>query len=371
MCATIFSAIARFLVAHATLIGYLGMGVILLGRSVRGTLTDVRPRDMVRAFSLACCCGTAGVVLHCLHFVYAAMLINSAVLPVCLCYPLVRRIVVSPGNLLLVLVPFTAVFATLIQLRCTAEVNPQWTYDFSLSNRYLYVIVSGKGFLGGLLQSVGTASQMVEEFLFYIGYVPATACVFVLFRETVSPRWRASRTTVASRAFFPALWVLCGGTLLAGIGWYCVTRSGMLPWHAISAAVPYVLGLLAYARSGAVRKFVSSPLFVVASVLSLLWTALWEFACGGMARLWIYVEGNGLAGVVPFIPRLHFPVSPALGVVPNLSWAVEEWLAYPQLFTFVVILLIWVHDEGLRVWRDGEFSDTGHSASRITFCLED
>lgn len=122
--------------------------------------------------------------------------------------------------------------------------------------------------------------------------------------------------------------------LILGL-WFSISKQ-TIPFHALAAFMSLLVTWTMYCFSQEVRKLVQTKLFIFGTIFSVVQTAIFEFYHAGIGQHWIYLPQNEIASLHPM---LHFTFPCWAGAVPN-SWPIEEWCAYPTLFVFVMLYLI-------------------------------
>jgi hypothetical protein len=234
-----------------------------------------------------------------------------------------------------------SVFTISENIKCTQ--SSQWL--FPPDTRYLFWARGDGTALEGLLYFGGPAYPVSGEFLFYPAAILGTAAYAALLQRLRADLFAASGKL---RWFFPAIFGTAFAILFALIAWYGVSRSA-IPYHACAAAFSILLLAVFRARSPQVRQWSQSPAFACLCLFGIAQTALFDCVHSAILSHWIYT-GNGLASLAPWLV-FRFPALSLLGIKP-VPLPLEEVLAYPGMFVFVVGYLRYCHSElGFRILK--------------------
>lgn len=267
---------------------------------------------------------------------YESQIAMEVVLPSFLAMPYLRKIVVSIRLMTLCLVPLM-VLTIIQQLWCTKAA--QWSYLLSSGNRYLFW-ARENGSLWERMMHFGGPDYPMIELAFYPAYIFGTFAIAAVAIDVLPHNWRVYKPTLSW--FFPTVFGISVFVLLLFCIWFIVVRH-TIPFHGLTAFVSLFLSWVMVWLSLEVRMLTQTKLFVFGTLFSIFQTAIFEFYHAGIGGHWIYLPENELASLNPIL-HFKFPQLTAIGSISN-SWPIEEWCAYPTLFVFVAMYLLFFHNK--------------------------
>jgi hypothetical protein len=276
-----------------------------------------------------------GILLRGLYacgYHYESQIFMEVLVPLFASLPYLRRTVVSIRMMLLCLFPIMAL--TIVeQLWCTRF--GQWHYLLTNGNDYL-LWARQNGKLWEQMLYFGGIDYPAIELIFYPAYIIGTFVIAAVAIEILPRSWRTLKPAYAW--FFPSVYGPTAAIMFVLSVWFMVSRH-TIPFHALAAFMSLLITWLMYGFSIEVRKLTRTKLFVIGTLFSIIQTAIFEFYHAGIGCHWVYIPQNEIASLSKY---LYWSFPQIGGAAPN-SWPIEEWCAYPTLFVFVTLLLLFFH----------------------------
>jgi hypothetical protein len=267
-------------------------------------------------------------------FHYESQIAMEVFVPLIVAMPCLRALVVSIRMMALCLFPIM-ILTIVEQLWCTRF--GQWYNPLAYGNDYV-LMARHNGRLWEQMAFFGGIDYPIIELIFYPAYIIGTFTIAAAAIEVLPRSWRIHKPGYAW--FFPAVYAPVGAIMLALNIWFIIARH-TIPFHALASFMAIFISWLMFCFSKEVRNLVKTKLFIFGTVFSFLQTAIFEFYHSGIDRQWVYLPQNELASLHRYL-AFSFPQWNWVGSVPN-SWPIEEWCAYPTLFVFITLYLLFFH----------------------------
>jgi hypothetical protein len=294
-------------------------------------LTLINPWSLVIAIAVACFMR----YLYSIGFRYESQIATEVFVPLIVAIQYLRKIV---SIRMMVLCIFPLMTLTIVeQLYCTKF--GQWNYLLSNGNNYLLWARQNGTILERMLHFGGIDYPAIE-LIFYPAYIIGTFTIAAVAIDVLPKTWRKYEASL--KLFFPLIFGTTGIILFVLVIWYIASEKTIrIPFHALAAFMSIFLSWCMYWFSPEVRRLATTKLFAFGTIFSIIQTAIFEFYHAGIDGHWVYIPQNELASLHPLL-FFKFPVWSAVGSMPN-SWPIEEWCAYPTLFVFVTMYLLFFH----------------------------
>jgi hypothetical protein len=286
------------------------------------------------ALIIAALCAVFLRYLYALGFRYESQIAMEVFVPLIVTVPCLRGLVASFRLMALCLFPIMAL-TVVEQLWCTRF--GQWHYLLTNGNNYL-LWARQNGRLWERMLYFGGIDYPAIELVFYPAYIIGTFTIAAAAIKVLPRSWRVNKPGYAW--FFPAVYAPVGALLLTLCVWFIVTRH-TIPFHALAAFMSLFLSWVMFCFSKEVRNLARTKLFMFGTVFSFVQTAIFEFYHAGIDCQWVYLQQNELASLNRHL-LFTFPQWNWAGSVSN-SWPIEEWSAYPTLFVFITLYLLFFH----------------------------
>lgn len=265
---------------------------------------------------------------------YESQIFMEVVVPLLAALPYLRRLVVSVRMMFLCLFPIMAL--TIVeQLWCTRF--GQWHYLLTNGNEYL-VWARQSGRLWERMLYFGGIDYPAIELVFYPAYIIGTFVIAAVAVEVMPRSWRVEKP--AYTWFFPCVFGFAAATMFILTAWFVVSRH-TIPFHALASFMSLFISLMMFGCSKEIQRLVRTKLFIFGVLFSVIQTAIFEFYHAGIDCHWVYIPQNEIASLSRYLHWV-FPQWAWAGSVSN-SWPIEEWCAYPTLFVFVTMYLMFFH----------------------------
>jgi hypothetical protein len=272
--------------------------------------------------------------LYAIGYRYESQIITEVIVPLFVAGPYLKKLVSSYRMMALCLFPIM-VLTVVEQLWCTKF--GQWSYILSNGNKYL-LWARANGHLWERAFHFGGIDYPLIELVFYPAYIIGTFTIAAVAIEVLPRKWRDYQPSLGW--FFPLVFGTSAAILLVLSAWFIASRH-TIPFHALAAFMSLFLSWLMVLLSPQVKKLTQTKIFIFGTVFSVIQTAIFEFYHAGIDGHWIYHPENELASLSNIL-FFKFPQWSVLGSMPN-SWPIEEWCAYPTLFVFIVMYLLFFH----------------------------
>jgi len=265
---------------------------------------------------------------------YESQVFMEVVIPLFAALHYLRSLVVSVRMAFLCLLPLL-VLALVEQLWCTRF--GQWDFPLNVGNDYL-LWARQHGKLWEQMLYFGGIDYPAIELVFYPAYIIGTFVIAAVAIEVFPRTWRIYKTGYAW--FFPIVYGSTVITMFVLNVWFIAARH-TIPFHALTAFISSFITLIMYCFSKKVRMLAQTKLFVFGTLFSIIQMAIFEFYHSGIDRQWVFLPQNELASLHRYL-HWTFPQWHWAGSISN-SWPIEEWCAYPTLFVFVTLYLLFFH----------------------------
>jgi len=274
--------------------------------------------------------------LYSLGFRYESQIFTEVIVPLFVAGPYLRKLVVSIRMMMLCLFPIM-VLTIAEQLWCTKF--GQWHYMLTNGNFYLLWAREAGTTIERMLHFGGIDYPAIE-LIFYPAYIIGTFTIASVAIETLPRTWRKYEPSLSW--FFPLVFGTSALVMTVLSTWYIASDKPVrIPFHAVAASMSLVLSWMMYLLSPEVRRLTRTKLFMFGTIFSIIQTAIFEFYHAGVDGHWVYIPQNELASLHPLL-YFKFPAWSSIGSMAN-SWPIEEWCAYPTLFVFITMYLLFFH----------------------------